>query len=110
MPSIYQIAERVKYPRQITMFPGTFTFEVFKFMMDNRLSSRGSIWYVNVTALVTKHTNKRVLRVFDLLRRNYGLKITKPTNRQYLRPNVWVIDNYEKVRFYAPPSKEEGRP
>lgn len=112
MPSIYQIIESVKYPKQATIFPGSFVFDVAKFMLTNRIEpKKGYLWYTNVSPLVERWGNKPVLNAIARLRKVYGLIIQKPTNARLLkRRHVWQIMNPERVRFYAPPSKEEGRP
>lgn len=103
----YKLLESFKYPKMLTIFPGSNIYEVAKYVLTHRLRSGGLIWYSNVTPLVNSMGNRRVLRSFDILRTDYKMKITKPTNKQFMRPNVWAFDNYEHIRFYAAPLKEE---
>lgn len=104
-----RIVESVKYPKQATIFPGSLLHEVAKFMLTNRIEPKsGYLWYTNVTTMVAKYSNKRVLNAIDRLRRQYGLVIQKPTNaRLAKRRHVWQVMNPERVRFYIHPTVEE---
>lgn len=103
----YRVLESVKYPKMRTIFPGSNVYDVAKYVLTHRLRSGGLIWYSNLTPMIDKLGNKSVLRAFDHLRSDYGMLITKPTNKQFMRPNVWAFENFEHIRFYTPPTVEE---
>lgn len=103
----FRFTEWERHKKQVTLYPGGLTYDVAKFILANRLSSRrGLIWYSNVRPLVDKHGRKIVLRAIHRLRRVHGMDICKPKNKQFQRPHVWQITNYEKFRLWTPPRKD----
>lgn len=94
-----RIEDLVNYPKQATLYPGSLVYEVARHMLTNRLSSKGPLWYANVSPLVGRHGYKPVLRAIYSLRETYKLDIRKPTNHHFRRRHVWQISNPERIRF-----------